>query len=257
LKISIITITYNSAKTVEDTVRSVLSQDYPDIEYIIVDGLSKDSTLSILQKYSTRISRIISEKDKGLYDALNKGITAATGDVVGMLHSDDTYTDSTVISKIANLFKNDANVDGVYADLVFVDRVNPDKVLRTWIAGEYKEGAFKKGWMPPHPTFFVKRKLYEKFGLFNIGLKLSADYELMLRFIHKNKIRVSYLPEVIVKMRMGGISNTSLFVKIKANIEDKLAWKLNGLKPGFLTTIRKPLKKLTQYFIKDSKKTGS
>jgi glycosyltransferase involved in cell wall biosynthesis len=257
LKISIITITYNSARTVEDTVRSVLSQDYPDIEYIIVDGLSKDNTMSILQKYNSGISRIISEKDKGLYDALNKGITAATGEVVGMLHSDDTYSDSSVISKIANRFKEDTTVEGVYADLVFVDRDSPDKILRTWIAGEYKEGDFKKGWMPPHPTFFVKRSLYETFGLFNIGLKLSADYELMLRFIHKNKIKLSYLPEVIVKMRMGGISNTSLFVKIKANIEDKLAWKLNGLKPGFLTTIRKPLKKLTQYLSKDPKKSGS
>jgi hypothetical protein len=141
-------------------------------------------------------------------------------------------------------------LEAVYADLVFVDRENTDKVLRTWKSGAYKEDAFKQGWMPPHPTFFVKKSVYERLGGFNLDLKLSADYELMLRFIHKEKIKIAYLPEIIVKMRMGGISNTSFFVKLKANMEDKLAWKLNGVKPGWFTTIRKPLKKLSQYFVK-------
>lgn len=250
MKISIITITYNSASTVEDTIKSVASQDFPDIEYIIVDGLSKDRTLEVVNRYSNHISRVVSEKDKGLYDALNKGIGLATGDVVGMLHSDDLYADNNVISRIAQKFASDPSIEAVYADLVFVDRDNPDKILRTWRAGEYTEDAFKEGWMPPHPTFFVKKSVYDRLGGFNLDLKLSADYELMLRFIHKHKVKVAYLPETIVKMRMGGISNTSFFVKLKANMEDKKAWKLNNLKPGLFTTLKKPLKKLFQYFEK-------
>lgn len=247
MKISIITITYNSQQTVEDTIKSVTSQDYPDIEYIIIDGKSKDGTLRIVDKYKDKIAKVVSEKDKGLYDALNKGIAHATGDVVGLLHSDDLYADNTVISKIAAKFKADSTVQGVYADLVFVNRNDLSKVMRTWKSGEYHEGDFLKGWMPPHPTFFVKREVYDKFGGFNIKLKLSADYELMLRLIHKNNIKLAYLPETIVRMRMGGVSNVSFFVKLKANIEDKLAWKMNGIKPGTLTMLKKPLHKLGQY----------
>lgn len=247
MKISIITITYNSQQTVEETIKSVLSQNYPDIEYLIIDGKSKDGTLRIVNKYENKISKIISEKDNGLYDALNKGIKHATGDVVGLLHSDDLYTDENVISKIAARFKSNPELEGVYADLVFVNRNDLSKVMRTWKSGEYHEGDFLKGWMPPHPTFFVKRNCYEKYGFFNTKLKLSADYELMLRFIHKNKLKIDYLPETIVKMRMGGVSNVSFFVKLKANIEDKLAWKLNGIKPGTLTMFKKPLHKIGQY----------
>lgn len=220
------------------------------MEYLIIDGLSKDKTLQVVNKYSAYIDKVVSEKDKGLYDALNKGIKHATGEVIGMLHSDDVYANNQVLSKVAQQFAIDPALEAVYADLVFVDRENTDKVLRTWKSGAYKEDAFKQGWMPPHPTFFVKKSVYERLGGFNLDLKLSADYELMLRFIHKEKIKIAYLPEIIVKMRMGGISNTSFFVKLKANMEDKLAWKLNGVKPGWFTTIRKPLKKLSQYFVK-------
>lgn len=247
MKISIITITYNSQHTVEDTIRSVVAQKYDDIEYIIIDGLSKDKTIEIVNKFKPHISKIISEKDAGLYDALNKGIKHATGDVIGMLHSDDIYADDNVISKVAEKFKSDAQLEAVYADLVFVNRDDTGKIMRTWKSGAYREGAFEKGWMPPHPTFFVKKSCYEKLGDFNISLKLSADYELMLRFIHKNKIKIAYIPETFVKMRMGGVSNVSFFVKLKANIEDKLAWKLNGIKPGKFTLFRKPLSKIGQY----------
>lgn len=250
MKISIITITYNSESTVEDTIKSVVTQDFPNVEYLIVDGLSKDKTLDVVNRYAQYIDKVVSEKDKGLYDALNKGIKLASGDVIGMLHSDDVYANTQVISKIAQQFAMDPTVEAVYADLVFVDRTDTDKVLRTWKAGSYEPDAFKKGWMPPHPTFFVKKSVYERLGGFNLDLKLSADYELMLRLIHKNKVKVAYLPETIVKMRMGGISNTSFFVKLKANMEDKMAWKINDIKPGMFTTFIKPLKKLGQYFNK-------
>ncbi|HNQ12808.1 MAG TPA: glycosyltransferase family 2 protein [Bacteroidia bacterium] len=248
MKISIITITYNSQATVEDTLKSVLEQDYPDIEYIIVDGRSKDQTLKIVNRYSDRISKIVSEKDNGLYDALNKGISLATGEVIGMLHSDDVYAYPQAISDVMKQFKSDSALEGVYADLVFVNRQDPNKVMRYWKSGEYIEGSFEQGWMPPHPTFFVRKDCYAKHGSFNTSLKLSADYELMLRLIHIQKIKIKYLPSTLVKMKMGGTSNVSFFVKLKANIEDKLAWKMNGVKPGFLTFFKKPLRKLSQYF---------
>jgi glycosyltransferase involved in cell wall biosynthesis len=250
MKVTIITITYNSAATLEDTLRSVVNQDYPNIEYLIIDGKSKDNTLQIVDKYKDKITKVVSEKDKGLYDALNKGIALATGDIVGMLHSDDLYESNHVVSDIVKTFEKNPSADGVYADLVFVDRNDINKVTRTWESGDYEEGDFLSGWMPPHPTFFVKKECYERFGGFNTSLRLSADYELMLRMIHKNKIKLAYLPKVVVKMRMGGVSNVSLFVRLKANIEDKMAWKLNGMKPKLFTRFLKPASKIMQYFKK-------
>lgn len=248
MKISIITITYNSAATVEDTIKSVVMQDYPELEYIIIDGKSKDQTLTIVDKYRDKINKVVSEKDKGLYDALNKGIQHATGDVIGMLHSDDLYAHPQVIRHVAETFLKNPGTEAVYADLVFVHRSDTNRVMRIWQSGNYQPGDFLKGWMPPHPTFFVRKECYEKFGGFNTSLKLSADYELMLRLIHKNHIRVAYLNETIVKMRMGGVSNDSFFVKLKANMEDKMAWKMNGLKPRITTILLKPLRKIGQYF---------
>ena len=248
MKVSIITITYNSSQTVEDTIKTVVMQDYPEIEYLIIDGKSKDRTLEIVSKYSHKIAKVVSEKDKGLYDALNKGISHATGDVIGMLHSDDLYANDQVITKVMKKFEEDPTIEGVYADLVFVSRKDVNKPMRVWESGQYTPGSFLKGWMPPHPTFFVRKEVYQKYGGFNTNLKLSADYELMLRFIHKHEIKIAYLKETIVKMRMGGVSNVSFFVKLKANLEDKMAWKLNGIKPGLATTFLKPLKKIGQYF---------
>ncbi len=246
MKVSIITITYNSAETIEDTIRSVLSQDYKDIEYIIVDGASKDSTLEIIDRYKSSISKFVSERDKGIYDAMNKGVAMATGDVIGILNSDDFYADGRVISDIMKTIQQ-SNSDGCYADLVYVDRIATNKVIRSWKSGEYRHGDFLRGWMPPHPTFFVKRSVYDAHGHYSLQLRSAADYELMLRFIHKHGIRVSYLPRVITKMRAGGQSNVTLKNRWKANKEDRLAWKMNGLQPGFLTLIRKPLSKLLQY----------
>ena len=249
LKVSIITITYNSETTLEDTLKSVLNQTYKNIEYIIVDGKSTDSTLSIIDAYKNNITKVVSEKDHGLYDALNKGIAMATGDVVGILHSDDFYTSNTVIEKIVQtLSENDS--DAVYADLYYVDKNNTDNVFRKWKSGHYKHGMFLSGWMPPHPTFFAKRTCYQNFGSFNLNLVSAADYELMLRFIHKHKIKLAYLPEFIIKMRVGGKSNVSLKNRIRANNEDRKAWKINGLKPHFYTLYAKPLRKIIQLFKK-------
>jgi glycosyltransferase involved in cell wall biosynthesis len=246
MKVSIITITYNSAETIEDTIRSVLSQDYSDIEYIVVDGASKDSTLEIIERNRSSISKFVSERDKGIYDAMNKGVAMATGDVIGILNSDDFYADEHVISDIVKTIQQ-SNSDGCYADLVYVDRIATSKVIRSWISGEYRHGDFLRGWMPPHPTFFVKRSVYDAHGHYSLQLRSAADYELMLRFIHKHGISVSYLPRVITKMRAGGQSNVTLKNRWRANKEDRLAWKMNGLQPGFLTLIRKPLSKLLQY----------
>jgi len=246
MKVSIITVTYNSADTIEDTILSVINQDYKNIEYILVDGKSTDSTFDVVNKYKSAFAKIISEKDNGIYDALNKGIAMATGDIVGLIHADDLYASNTVISEIVNLFMRE-EADAVYADLNYVDRNNTSKTIRKWVSGNYTDGLFYKGWMPPHPTFFVKKVCYEKYGSFNLQLKSSADYELMLRMIHVHKIKLAYLPKLAVNMRIGGQSNVSIFNRIRGNKEDKLAWQLNSIKPKLFTLIRKPLSKLLQY----------
>lgn len=247
MKVSIITVCYNSASTIEATIRSVISQDHKNIEYIIVDGRSQDPTLQIVDKYRDHVSKIISEKDDGIYFAINKGIAMATGEIIGILHADDFYTDEKVISKVVKTFQ-EKNVETLYGDLQYVDREDAWKIKRHWSSGEYREGLFYKGWMPPHPTFFVLKKCYDKYGLFNTSLRSAADYEMMLRLLHKHKCSTAYIPEVLVKMRVGGKSNVSLSNRIKANREDKKAWLLNGLKPGLFTMIRKPLSKLGQFF---------
>jgi glycosyltransferase len=246
MKVSIITIAYNSAETIEDTIRSVVGQDYNNIEYIIVDGASTDQTLGIVKKYGDKVSVLISEKDKGIYDAMNKGINAATGDIIGILNSDDHYTDSKVISDVVAVFNKTA-CDSLYADLEYVDRGDLNRVIRRWHAGPYRDKMFLRGWMPPHPTFFAKKKCYDTFGLYNTSLRSAADYELMLRFIHKHKVSIAYLPRIITRMRAGGQSNVSLRNRLKANMEDRAAWKMNDLKPGFFTLTWKPLSKVFQF----------
>ncbi|MFN4234184.1 MAG: glycosyltransferase family 2 protein [Bacteroidia bacterium] len=246
LKISIITVSFNSANTIEYTIQSVLQQQYSNIEYIIIDGASTDNTLNIINKYRDKISVIVSEKDNGIYHAMNKGLKLATGDIIGILNSDDFYADEFVLSDVVKLFEK-THADAIYADLQYVDAIDTRKVKRHWKSGKYKPGDFLFGWMPPHPTFFVRKEVYEKYGMFNESLRSAADYELMLRFIHKHQISIDYLPRVIVKMRSGGQSNITVKNRINANIEDRKAWEINGIKPYFFTLYLKPLRKLKQF----------
>jgi len=246
MKVSIITATYNSATTVADTLLSIEKQTYlPNIEHIIVDGLSADNTLEIVNHFQ-HVTKVISEKDKGIYDAMNKGIALANGDIIGILNSDDFYAHDNVIHRVVEIF-NTTNCDAVYGDLIFVHPNNPNKVLRKWIAGSFNANMFLKGWMPPHPTFFVRKEVYEKYGKFNLTLKSSADYELLLRFLYKHTIKVEYLRDVIVKMRSGGQSTKSLSNRIRAHKEDYLAWKINNLKPKWFTLLFKPARKIKQF----------
>jgi glycosyltransferase involved in cell wall biosynthesis len=249
MKVSIITVSYNSQDTIEDTIKSVLGQAYPGIEYIIVDGKSRDNTLEIIDKYKDKISNIISESDKGIYDAINKGIKAANGDIVGILNSDDLYADSEVIDKVVQAIR-DSEADCCWGDLVYVNRNDTDKIIRNWKSSEFREGLFKTGWMPPHPTFFVKKWVYEKYGLFDLDLSTAADYEIMLRFLKKYKIKSCYVPKLLVKMRIGGRSNKNLRNMFRKSLEDYQAWKINDLKGNMITIFKKNIIKIPQFFIK-------
>ena len=242
---SIITACFNASSTITDTLQSIANQSHPNIEHIIIDGASFDDTLNIVRQFP-HVSTCISEKDGGIYDAMNKGIKLAKGDVVGILNADDVYANNDIISKVAALFE-DESVEAVYGDLVFVDQLQTNKIKRTWIAGTYHYRQFYNGWMPPHPTFFVRRSLYEKFGNFNTTLTSAADYELMLRFLLKHKVKLAYLPEIMVHMRQGGKSTASIKNRLIANKEDHLAWKINALKPRPFTLILKPLRKIKQF----------
>jgi glycosyltransferase involved in cell wall biosynthesis len=229
LKISIITITYNSEKTLDDTIKSVLSQTYKNIEYIIVDGASTDGTIKIVTSYGDKITKFISESDNGIYDAMNKGLKLASGDIVGILNSDDVYFDENVISNVVAKFE-ESKTDSIYGDLYYVDENDLQKVQRYWKSSEFKEGSFAKGWHPPHPTFFVKKEVYVKYGYFDLEMKVSADFELMIRFLERYKISTAYLPKVLVRMRTGGESNRSIKNIITGNKSILRAFDKNGIR---------------------------
>ena len=246
MKVTIITPTFNSAATVRDTLQSVAAQSYGAIEHIIVDGRSQDETLEFISAFS-HVSKVISEQDLGIFDAMNKGITQAQGDIIGILNSDDIYSSTEVIQQVVQIFQTTGS-DALYANLVYTRREDTSKVVRRWVSGNYVRTNFYRGWMPPHPTFFVKKSIYDQFGTFNLALKNAADYELMLRFLFKENIKVAYLPIELVRMRVGGASNRSLRSRISSNRMDAMAWRINGLQPKWYTFIRKPLSKLKQYF---------
>lgn len=246
MKVSILTVVYNGAATISHCIESVLGQDYGNIEYIVVDGNSKDGTQEIVRSYGDRIARFVSERDSGIYDAMNKGIQLATGDIVGILNADDFYAFPSVISEVVDAFKS-GSYEAVYGDLEYIDANDATVVRRKWVSGAYKIGSFLNGWMPPHPTFFVKREVYQAHGTFRLDLGTAADYELMLRFVHREKIRLGYVPRVLVKMRAGGASNSTLKNRLAANRNDRLAWKINNLTPKFYTLWLKPLRKIVQF----------
>lgn len=245
-KISIITAGYNSESTIRDTLDCIANQTYDNIEHLIIDGASKDNTLKIVREYP-HVAKVVSEPDKGIYDAMNKGIALASGDVIGILNSDDFYANKDVLTDVVTTLEETGS-ESLYADLVYVEQENTDEIVRYWKSRTQTEKGWLRGWMPPHPTFFVRKEVYERYGFFDLDLKSAADYEFMLRVLYKHKISSVYLPKVIVKMRAGGQSNANLRNRILANKEDKLAWAKNGLKKGILTTYLKPVRKIGQFF---------
>ncbi|MEQ8324264.1 MAG: glycosyltransferase family 2 protein [Vicingaceae bacterium] len=245
MKVSILTVCLNNESTIEKSLDSLLSQDHPNIEHIVKDGASMDETLSIIHRKSPE-SKVVSSTDNGLYFALNEAMERATGDIIGILHADDFFTDPGVISDVVRCFE-DPNTDAVYGDLLYVDRKDISKVKRTWISGEYKRNAFLRGWMPPHPTFFIRRSLIKNHGAYNTNFLTAADYEWMLRLVQRNGIRLTYLPKVLVAMRIGGQSNATLWKRLRANSEDRMAWRVNDLKPKWYTRWLKPLRKVAQF----------
>ncbi len=246
MKISIITACYNSAATLEKTIQSIASQSYSNIEYLVIDGDSKDSTLLIIEKYKLHISHWISEPDKGIYDALNKGIQLATGDVIGFLHSDDLLASNSIVAQIAKEFEN-KEIDGTYGNLEYVDKTHINRVIRYWESEKFYPKLLQKGWMPAHPTLFLKKEVYDKHGFFNLSYKIAADYDFMLRILKDKTLKFSYLPIVITKMRVGGVSNRSLKNIIQKTKEDYRAVTSNNL-GGVFIILRKNFSKIKQFF---------
>ncbi|MEW6118088.1 MAG: glycosyltransferase family 2 protein [Nitrospirota bacterium] len=249
MKVSIITAVFNNEAYIEDCIKSVSGQTYKDIEYIIIDGGSTDGTVNIIKEHGSGISKWISKPDEGIYDALNKGLGLATGDIVGFLHADDLYADKRVIERVVSEMTKH-NVDSCYGDLLYVDKHDIEKIIRFWKSCNYAGNLFYRGWMPPHPTFFVKKKIYDNYGYFNTDFRIAADYELMLRFLVKHKITTHYIPEVLIKMRVGGASNRNLRNMIVKTAEDYKAWKINNLDRKFYTIPLKNISKLPQFFKK-------
>jgi glycosyltransferase len=247
MKLSIITVVYNNERTIKDAIESVIGQSYNNIEYVIIDGKSKDNTVSIIEEHENKLGYFISEKDSGIYDAMNKGIKAATGDVIGILNSDDLYQSATVIESVMTQFIENPTLDIVYGDLVYVKSDNVDKVVRNWKSNSYYNNFFEEGNVPPHPSLFVKKNVYEEAGLFNLDFKLAADYEFMLRIFKKHNFESKYINKVIVKMRLGGATNQSFSNIIKQNKEILLAWKNNNLKAPLLLMPLRILKRLAQF----------
>ena len=256
MKFSIITAVYNNKTHIEDCIKSVISQDYENIEYIIIDGGSDDGTAEKIYNAKCRIEnemvefKFISEKDNGIYEALNKGLRMTTGDVVGFLHSDDIFNNENVISKIAKVFE-DKNTDSVYSDLVYVYKNDTSSVLRYWKAGEFNYSFLKKGWMPPHPAFFVKKNIYDKYGGFDTSFKIASDYEIVLRFLAKHKISSAYLPEVTINMRTGGASNKNIASVIQKSREDYSALKINAIPFPLMALVFKNTRKIKQFVLRN------
>ena len=248
MKVSIITATYNSAKSITSSLNSIFNQDYKDIECIIIDGDSKDETISIIKTYQRKNLNItlVSEADNGIYDALNKGIKLATGDLIGFVHSDDKLASPHIISELVIAIKK-TQAFGIYGDLQYVSKLDTSKLIRNWKSCVFSKSLLKKGWMPPHPTLFLKKEVYQKHGNFNQNYKISADYDFMLRVLKDNTLRFVYLPKVIIKMRVGGASNKNLKNIIQKTKEDYKAITSNKI-GNWVTLFLKNYTKFKQFF---------
>jgi glycosyltransferase involved in cell wall biosynthesis len=243
---SIVTVVRNGARTIHNSIESVASQQLQQVEHIVIDGASTDATLQILERYRKVLGRVVSEPDRGIYDGMNKGLAMATGDVVGFLNADDVYADDRVLADVAGCFQDPA-VDAVYGDLVYVNSTDPQQVIRYWRSGEFRPGRFKSGWMPAHPTFFVRRRVYEQFGGFDLSFTLQSDFDLTMRLLEVHRIRAVYLPRVMVRMRLGGATNRSVANIIKGNIEAYRACRKNAVSVSPLFILKKVLSRLPQF----------
>lgn len=246
MKVSIITVTLNSEKYLSDCINSVKRQNYKNIEHIIIDGKSTDGTIEIIEKNSRHISYWVSETDRGMYDAINKGIQLATGDIIGILNSDDMFASADSVKSIVDCFET-TQTDSVYGNLIYVDPKNTSKVIRYWKGVSFKRSRFKYGWMPAHPTFYIRREMIGKYGLYENHYYTAADYEFMSRYLFLHKVTSTYLDTMLVKMRCGGVSNGNIKRRIRANRRDYLAMKKNKIPFSFFVSILKPLIKLPQY----------
>jgi glycosyltransferase involved in cell wall biosynthesis len=246
IKVSIITVTFNSERTISETIDSVLAQVYPDIEYIIVDGCSTDGTVEIIKSYGKSVSIFLSEPDSGIYDAINKGIRLASGDIVGLLNSDDVFYDKYIIEKIIRTFC-DYDIDAVFGDAQFVDPLKTSKIIRYYSSKSFNPGKFKYGYMPAHPSFYVKREIFDKLGYYKVDYKIAADFELLIRFLYKNPIKHKYLEIPFVIMKMGGVSNKSFWSKYILNKEIARACKENGIQTNYLNIYSKYFSKVFDF----------
>jgi len=248
LRISLITVVYNRAATIERTILSVFEQSYTDVEYILVDGASTDGTLDVIRKYENRISRIISEKDNGVYDAINKGIKAATGTLIGILHADDRFAHKDVLAQIAETFHSNPDTDCLFGDVGFVRSNEPDKIVRYFSSSIFKLNRFKLGIMPAHPTFYCYKKYFDQYGDYRTDLEITSDFDLLLRFLYKHQLRYKYLSQIMVLMNLGGKSTSGIASTIKINKENRKVLREHGIKSSYFHLYSRYLIKIKEYF---------